>query len=80
MILDSAVDRLLPLLMPSVLEPYCRLTGHRKGERATHPIARFLSRLALLLRLAWNGHAALSRLARRLKKRTLGRVQLRNLG
>ena len=49
-------------------------------DHATHPIAHFLSRPALLLLLAWNGHAASSRLAGRLKKRTLGRVQLQNLG
>ena len=50
------------------------------GETATHPIAHFLSRPALLLLLAWNGHAASSRLAGQLKKCTLGRVQLWNLG
>jgi hypothetical protein len=33
---------------------------HQMGEHATHPSARFSGRLALLLRLAWNGHAALS--------------------
>jgi len=53
---------------------------HQKGEHATHPIARFPGCRALLLRLAWNGHAALSRLARQPGKRTFGRVQLRNLG
>jgi hypothetical protein len=50
------------------------------GEHATHPIAHFLSRPASLLLLTWNGHAASSRLAGQLKKCTLGRVQLRNLG
>ncbi len=33
---------------------------HRMCDHATHPIARFLGRPVLLLRLAWNGHAALS--------------------
>ena len=53
---------------------------HRRGERATHPIAHFSDRLALLLLLAWGGHAASSRLASRPEKRTLGRVQLPFLG
>src|SRR6266478_6040565 len=35
---------------------------HQLGEHATHPIARFPACRALLLRLAWNSHAALSRL------------------
>jgi len=38
------------------------------SEDATHPIAHFLGRLALMLLLAWNGHAASSRLARQPKK------------
>ena len=46
------------------------------GEYATHPIARFSVRLALLLLLAWECHAASSRLASQSEKRTLGRVQL----
>ncbi len=53
---------------------------HLMGEHATHPIARFLGRWALLLLLAWDGHAASSRLAQQPKKRTLGCVQLPNLG
>jgi hypothetical protein len=43
-----------------LFEGYCSLTLHQMGEHATHLIAPFASHLALLLRLAWNGHAALS--------------------
>lgn len=50
---------------------------HLVGEAAMHPIARISSRLALLLLLAGDGHAASSRLARQLEIRTLGRIQLR---
>ena len=39
---------------------------HQMGERATHPIARFFGSLALLLLLAWDGHAASSRLMKQL--------------
>ena len=53
---------------------------HQMGEHATHPIARFLGRWSLLLFLAWDDHAASSRLAQQPKKRTLGCVQLPNLG
>ena len=79
---------------------------HQLGDDAAHLIARFSGCLALLLRLAWSGHAALSpllgafalaranrfagsqhaarnpcsTLAGQLKKCTLERVQLRNLG
>ena len=53
---------------------------HQKCKHATYPIAQFLSLPALLLLLAWNGHAASSRLTERLKNRTLRHVQLRNLG
>jgi hypothetical protein len=53
---------------------------HQKGDHATHSIVRPPSRLALLLLLAWNGHAASSRLASRLSRRTLERVQLPFLG
>ena len=53
---------------------------HLMGERATHPIARVLGRRALLLLLAWNGHAASSRLALQPKTRTLECVQLPFLG
>ena len=42
------------------LEASVYVDTHRIGEHATHPIARFSGRPALLLRLAWNGHAALS--------------------
>ena len=53
---------------------------HPMGEYATHPIARFSARLALLLLLAGECHAASSRLASQSEKRTLGRVQLPFLG
>jgi hypothetical protein len=39
-------------------EHLCFFAVHQLGEHATYPIARFLSRSALLLLLAWNGHAA----------------------
>jgi len=80
MILDSSVDRLLLMEMSYCFERYSCLELHQKGNHATHPIARFPGSRASLLRLAWNGHAALSRLARQPGKRTLGCVQLRNLG
>ena len=54
--------------------------GHWMGERATHSIARILARPALLLLLAWNDHAASSRLADQPKIRTLECVQLPFLG
>ena len=54
--------------------------AHPMGMSATHPIARFLDHSALLLLLAWNSHAASSRLAERPKKCTLECVQLRFLG
>ena len=54
--------------------------AHQIGKYATHPIARFLGRWSLLLLLAWDGHVASSRLAQQPKKRTLGCVQLPNLG
>jgi hypothetical protein len=53
---------------------------HQLGEDATHPIARFLGCPALLLLLAWESHAASSRLAGQPKKRTLGCVQSPFLG
>ncbi len=53
---------------------------HPMGETATHPIARCLGHWPLLLLLAWDGHAASSRLAQRPKQRTLERVQRRFLG
>ena len=43
--------------------------NHQMGERATHPIAHFFGRLALLLLLAWDGHAASSRLMKQLAVR-----------
>jgi hypothetical protein len=78
--LETAIDRLLPLAMFYLFEGYCGFMLHQMGEHATHPIARFSGPLALLLRLAWNGHAALSRLASRPEKRTLGYVQSPFLG
>ncbi len=53
---------------------------HPLGETATRPSVRCLGHWPLLLLLAWDGHAASSRLAQRPKQRTLGRVQLRFLG
>ena len=61
-------------------EHYCLFTVHQFSKHATYPIAHFLGRPALLLLLAWNGHAASSRLAGRPKKRTLGHVQSPFLG
>jgi hypothetical protein len=58
--LETAIDRLLPIEMSYLFEHCSGFMLHQMGERATHPIARFSSPLALLLRLAWNGHAALS--------------------
>jgi hypothetical protein len=55
-------------------------TAHPIGEAATRPIARLAGRLATLLLLAGNDHAASSRLASQPASRTLGRVQLRFLG
>ena len=78
--LETAIDRLLPMEMSYLFERYSSLMLHQMGEHATHPIARFSGPLASLLRLAWNGHAALSRLARRPEKRTLGYVQSPFLG
>ncbi len=106
MILDSSVDRLLLVEMSYCFERYSGLGLHQKDNYATHPIARFPGSQASLLRLAWNGHAALSplqgafalacanrfagsqhaarnpcsTLAQQPGKRTLGCVQLRNLG
>jgi hypothetical protein len=56
------------------------LSHHQMGEHATHPIVRLPSRLALLLLVAGAGPAASSRLASQLSRRTLGRVQLPDLG
>ena len=74
-ILETAIDRLLPIAISYLLEGYRSLKHHQMGEHATYPIARFSSRLALLLLLAWDGHAASSRLAKRPEKRTLRYVQ-----
>ena len=78
--LETAIDRLLPLRMSYLFERYSSLMHHQMGEHATHPIARFAGCLTLLLRLTWNGHAALSRLAIQPAKRTLGYVQSPFLG
>ena len=56
------------------------LAPHLKGEPATPPIAPFSSRLASLLLLAGNNHAASSRLASQLEKGTPVGVQLPFLG
>jgi len=78
--LETVIDRLLPMETSYLLEGYCGLMLHQMGEHATHPIARFAGCLTLLLRLTWNGHAALSRLAIQPAKRTLGYVQSPFLG
>jgi hypothetical protein len=80
MILETAIDRLLPALKYCPYEHFWLFAVHQSGEHATYPIAHFSSRPALLLLLAWNGHAASSRLAERLEKRTLGHVQSPFLG
>ena len=56
------------------------VSGHLMGEPAARSIARPGRRLAVLLLLAGNGHAASSRLARQRPERTLDRAQLRFLG
>ena len=80
MILETAVDRLLPMERSYVCGHCRQFNLHQLGESATHPIARFVGRPALLLLLAGDGPAASSRLARKPTNRTLGRVQLRFLG
>jgi len=73
--LDSAVDRLLSMGGYCMGEQVIFLGLHQIAENATHPIAHFSGCRALLLRLAWNGHAASSRLAQQPEKRTLaGRI------
>ena len=71
--LETAIDRLLPVEIAFLLERYNCFLHHQMGDHATRSIARLLSPLALLL-LAWNGHAASSRLASRLSNRTLEHV------
>jgi hypothetical protein len=61
-------------------EVYASGIAHPLGDPAPHPIARLARRLAALLLLAGNDHAASSRLARQRAKRTLGCGQLRFLG
>ena len=61
-------------------EHFRTLELHQIGEHATHPIARFPGCRASLLINHIGSHAASSRLAQQPGKRTLGRVQLRNLG
>jgi len=63
-----------------LFERYIGLKRHQKGDYTTYSSVRFAGRLALLLGLAWNGHAALSRLAKRPAKRTLEYVQSSFLG
>ena len=50
---------------------------HPMGENATHPIARFSARLALLLLLAGECHAASSRLASQAKNAHSGAFNCR---
>lgn len=49
-------------------------------SNALHPIAQLALRLTALLLLAWDGHAASSRLASRPSSYTLGRIQPRFQG
>ena len=58
----------------------CVLNAYQKGESATYPQAALARRLALLLLIAGNDHAASSRLARHRARTTCGYVQLRFLG
>ena len=55
------------------------LNGHLKGASATHPQAALAGRMALLLLLAGNSHAASSRLAIH-PDTAFGRIQLKFLG
>ena len=80
MILETAVDRLLPVLRHCMCKHFRLFMIHQSNDHATRPIAHFSGRPALLLLLAWNGHAASSCLAGRPEKRTLGRVQSPFLG
>ncbi|MBP8867216.1 MAG: hypothetical protein KBG62_03845 [Propionivibrio sp.] len=56
------------------------LNALQKGESATYPQAALARRLALLLLIAGNDHAASSRLARHRARTPCGHVQLRFLG
>ena len=58
----------------------CKLTIHRFGERATHPLARLERRLTLSLLLAGNGPALSALRISHPSKRTIECVQLRILG
>lgn len=59
----------------------CRVrTSHLKGEAATYPQATLAGRLALLLLVAGNDHAASSRLATHPARVTCRHVQMRFLG
>ena len=55
------------------------LNAHQRGESATYPQAVLARRLALLLLIAGNDHAASSRLARHRARTPCGHVQLRFL-
>jgi hypothetical protein len=79
-ILETAIDRLLPALRYCTCEHFCLYDIHQMGEHATYLIAHFSSRPALLLLNHIGSHAASSRLAERLEKRTLGHVQSPFLG
>jgi hypothetical protein len=80
MILETAIDRLMPIRMSYLFERYSSLMLLQMGDHATYTIARFSSCPALLLLLAWNGHAASSCLAGQLEKRTLVHAQSPFLG
>jgi len=89
MILETAIDRLLPMETSSLFDGYGNLMHHQLGEHATHPIARFSGRPALS-RLAGRPENEVSveanvseanvKRSGRSQKRTLGRVQSPFLG
>ena len=58
----------------------CKLTIHRFGEHATHPLARLERRLTVSLLLAGTGPASSTRSNSYPSKRTIECVQLRILG
>jgi hypothetical protein len=60
MILDSAVDRLLPMETYRMREHFRSFALHEIGEHATHPIARFKGSRPLLLLNHIGSHAASS--------------------
>ncbi len=57
-----------------------RIGEHQLGGNATHLLACLVSRLTLSFLLAGGDHASSSLLVSQPTRRTIGRVQLRNLG